>query len=153
MGGNSESKSAVAEPQETKFGKESEFWFLLEVTDPSAYPAEKLHKWITELLGPLGGSILGVQYLIDPGSTSAHVFAYCKDFKAAQFAWERLNNKELASRGIHKVTCMSEPSKNETRASAVAEKVNKEIPDVTYNVEQKIVLIDSAIWAWVTLQD
>ena len=113
---------------EFEYGKDSEFYFLLEVSDPSAYPAEKLHKWITntELLRSLGVSILGVRYL-DRGSTPV-AFVYCEDFGVTEFVWDCLNNIELPS-GIHLGrTCLPEPSQNETRA--VAEKVNEKNYDV-----------------------
>jgi hypothetical protein len=113
---------------EFEYGKDSEFCFLLEVSDPSAYPAEKLHKWITntELLRSLGVSILGVRYL-DRGSTPV-AFVYCEDFGVTEFVWDCLNNIELPS-GIHLGrTCLPEPSQNETRA--VAEKVNEKNYDV-----------------------
>ncbi len=101
----------------------SEFCFLLKIHNPSAHSAEKLHRWITNELGDFSASqILGVQYK-DRDSTPAQVLVYAKDFNAAQFAWNCLSESELASRGISKVSCMSEPSQNEseTRVSDVAQ--------------------------------
>ncbi len=119
-----------------EFGDVSEFCFLLEIHNPSTHSAERLHRWITNVLGDSSASqILGVRYL-DRDSTPAQVLVYAKDFNAVQFAWNCLSNSELASRGIYKVSCMSQPSQNEseTRVSAVAEEIIERDSKVSYNM-------------------
>jgi hypothetical protein len=123
--------------QHSEFGDESEFWFMLEVRNPSAHSAEKLHRWMTELLGDSTSKILGVKYLNDGEVGKAvnlradsQVLVYGKDLQTIQFAWSVLSNSELADRGISKL-CMShmytdEPSKSKT-TSASAELPGKKV--------------------------
>jgi hypothetical protein len=125
--------------QHSEFGDESKFWFMLEVRNPSAHSAEKLHRWMTELLGDSTSKILGVKYLNDGevgkavnlrADTHSQVLLYGKDLQTIQFAWSVLSNSELADRGISKL-CMShmysdEPSKSKT-TSASAELPGKKV--------------------------
>ena len=98
-------------------GNESKFWFMLEIIQPSDYPAEKLKSFIVKQSGISISRISGIKYLDRDLKRAAHVFVYGEDYQTVEFVWTCLRS----IRGIHKVLCMPKPPQiNKIAAFAVS---------------------------------
>ena len=92
-----------------KYGVDSKFWVLLEITDPLAYSAETLYSLIVKESNVSSYLIVGVKYLDDDfertcPSRPAQFFVYCKYFNTVQLVWERLTISKFAVCGIYKIS-------------------------------------------------